>query len=151
MAAELGYDSRQSVHRAVRSILAETARANGTEVLRAQQLVELAELRRRMWLILQNPPPAVDRLGRVLHDENGQVIPDAHAAAEAASVILRAAEGWQGYGAWTRRSVPFRWTMATLKPSSSLRCGEVDKLGGERTADERSASIISVSAMPPDG
>jgi hypothetical protein len=73
-------------------VLAETARETGTELLREQQLAEMNELRRVMWDRVNHPPPAVDRLGRIVVDAEGNEVPDVQAQAAAAATIIRAAE-----------------------------------------------------------
>jgi len=91
VARELGYTDKGACWRAVQATLAETAAASGAAVLREQQLRELAELRRKMWQIIENSPPLVDRLGRPVTDgEDGDPVPDAHAQVEAAAAIIRA-------------------------------------------------------------
>jgi hypothetical protein len=92
IAQTLGYTDKGSAYRAVQKVLRETAIQHGTEELRQKQLAEIAEIRQRMWRILDDPPPAVDRLGRPVRDAAGEPVVDAHAQVEAAAVLLRALE-----------------------------------------------------------
>ena len=92
IAARLGYNNRGDAYKAVTRVLRETARAHGTEELRQRQLTELETLRAAMWEDVRNPPPLVDRLGRIVHDADGQPIPDIAAKAAAGAVIIRAGD-----------------------------------------------------------
>jgi len=91
IAAELGYSTKGDAYKAVQRVLWETAREHGTEELRQKQLAELAEVRQKMWAILNNPPPAVDRLGRPV-TVDGEQVRDAQAQIQAAAVLIRASE-----------------------------------------------------------
>lgn len=92
IARELGYSTKGDAYKAVQRVLWETAREHGTEELRQKQLAELAEVRQKMWAILNDPPPAVDRLGRPVTTADGEQVPDAQAQIQAAAVIIRASE-----------------------------------------------------------
>ncbi len=152
VAAELGYADRAACWRAIRRTLAETARTSGAEVLRAQQLVELAELRRVAWEDVTNPPPLVDRMGRIVRDENGDPVPDVQAKAAQEQVILRALDRLaklRGLDA-PRRSASVSMNMGDIEGIVKLAQGELERLAGERGDDERRANIISVTPEPPD-
>jgi hypothetical protein len=93
IAAELGYAAKGNVSRAIHALLIETANAAGAGELRLKQLREMAELRRSMWAVVDDPPPLVDRQGRIVIDgATGERIPDIQAQVGAAAVIIRAAE-----------------------------------------------------------
>jgi len=92
-AKELGYSDRGDTWRAVQKIRQEAARLDGTsEEIRRQQLAELTELRRRIWDQLNNPLPAIDRLGRIVLDGNGNPVPDAQALTAAGTLLVRVNE-----------------------------------------------------------
>ena len=150
VAAELGYGDKASCWRAVQAVLVETARSSGTEALRTQQLVEIAELKRRMWAIIDDPGPLVDRLGRPVHDENGEAVPDAQAQTAAAAVILRCAERTSKLRGLDSPKRTITMDRGDIESLIKLGLGEVDKLAGERTADERRAAIIAVTPEPPE-
>ena len=117
IAGELGYADRGTAWRAVQRVMIETARAQGTEELRVQQLAELAELRKAMWRTVDSPPPLVDKLGRPVHDDSGEVVPDEQARAAAAQVIIRAGERaarLRGLDA-ARRTVGVTFTLADVE------------------------------------
>ena len=92
IAAELGYAGRGDAWRGSRRALAELAQAHGADELRQQQITSNKELRARMWAILDSPPPLTDRVGRVVHDDDGNVVPDTQALIGAATTILKADE-----------------------------------------------------------
>ena len=92
IAARLGYSTKGDAYKAVQRVLWETARQHGTEELRQKQLAELNELRQKMWQRVNEPPPAVDRLGRIVTDRDGEVVPDVQAQVAAAAVVLRVSE-----------------------------------------------------------
>jgi hypothetical protein len=152
VADELGYADRGSCWHAVRRTLADTARASGAEALRGQQLAEMAELRRRMWQVVEDPPPLVDRLGRVVRDDDGEPVPDAQAVTAAAAVIIRAAERvakLRGLDA-PRRTASVAMNMGDIEGIVKLAQGELDRLQDERTDDERRAQMIAATVEPPD-
>lgn len=91
-AAELGYADRGACWKAVQTILIETARGTRTEELRLRQLAELEALKQAMWQTVLAPPPLPDRVGRIIHDDDGDVVRDEQARAAAAQVIIRAGE-----------------------------------------------------------
>ena len=88
----LGYGSPGNAHRGIQRALAEAASLHGARELREVQIAELSELRRRMWALVESPPPLVDKLGRVVKGDDGHEVPDAAAVVNAASVIIRAAD-----------------------------------------------------------
>jgi hypothetical protein len=88
----LGYGSPGNAHRGIQRALAEAASLHGARELREVQIAELSELRRKMWALVNDPPPLVDKLGRVVKDDDGNPVPDAAAVVNAASVIIRAAD-----------------------------------------------------------
>jgi hypothetical protein len=93
IAAELGYANRSVAYRAAQRCMYETAVEDGTtEQLRRQQVEELRQLRQRMWAVLDNPPPAISRTGKIVVDDEGNPVPDAAAVVAAAAVVLRANE-----------------------------------------------------------
>ncbi len=65
---------------------------HGARELRDLQIAELEQLRARMWEIVREPPPVVDRLGRIATREDGSEVPDAAVVVNAASTIIRAGE-----------------------------------------------------------
>jgi len=92
-ADHLGYSDAGTCWRAVQLIRRERARLDGTsEQLRQQQLAEMAELKRRLWDQLNNPLPAVDRLGRIVHDDDGNPVPDAAAIAATEAPLVKVSE-----------------------------------------------------------
>ncbi|HVB43193.1 MAG TPA: hypothetical protein VNF47_10870 [Streptosporangiaceae bacterium] len=88
----LGYGSPGNAHRGVQRALAETASLHGARELRELLVVELSELRRRMWDLIRSPPPAFDRLGRIVTREDGTEVPDVVAVTNAGSVLIRAVD-----------------------------------------------------------
>jgi hypothetical protein len=80
-------------YRAAQRCMYETAVEDGTtEELRRQQVEELRQLRQRMWAVLDNPPPAISRTGKIVLDDEGNPVPDAAAVVAAAAVVIRANE-----------------------------------------------------------
>ena len=145
IAAELGYVNRGEVSKAIKKVLAETARENGVEVLREQQLAEMTELRRKMWERVNDPPPAVDRLGRIVIGDDGAPVPDIQAQAAAAAVIIRAAERvarLRGLDA-PRRAVNIN--MGDIDAVLTMAREEVERLGEQRADDARRVRIIEAS------
>jgi hypothetical protein len=92
IAQHLGYSDKGDAWRGSRRALAELAQAHGADELRQQQITSNKELRARMWAILDSPPPLTDRVGRVVHDDDGRVVPDTQALIGAATTILKADE-----------------------------------------------------------
>lgn len=93
IAEKLGYAQRGNVSHAINNMLLEIARTGGAEELRVKQLAEMAELRRQMWERVNDPPPLVDRQGRIVVDgATGERVPDVQAQVAAAAVIIRAGE-----------------------------------------------------------
>ncbi len=152
IAAELGYADKGAAYRGVQKVLVETARTQGTEMLRQQQLAEMTELRRRMWDRVENPPPVVDRVGRVVKDENGTPVPDVQAQAAAAAVILRAAERvarLRGLDA-ARKTASLNMNVADVSAVIKMAQGELARIEDERGDDERRANAIAATVEPPD-
>jgi len=87
---ELGYGSPGNCHRGIQRALAEAASLHGARELRELMIVELGELRRKMWAMVESPPPAFDRMGRIVVDGDGNQVPDAAAVTNAGSVLIRA-------------------------------------------------------------
>lgn len=73
-------------------MLAERIQAEGLRLARERRLLELDEIRAALWPVILNPPPLVSRTGKVVHDDDGQVVPDVQAQAAAASAVIRASE-----------------------------------------------------------
>ncbi len=93
IAAELGYANRSVAYRAAQRCMYETAVEDGTtEELRRQQVEELRLVRQRMWKVLDNPPPAISRTGKIVVDEQGEPVEDAAAVLGAAAMIVKANE-----------------------------------------------------------
>ncbi len=89
----LGYSDRSTCWKAVQYIRAETTRLTGTsEQLRQAQIAEMDELRKRVWDQIRHPLPAVDRVGRIVHDDNGDQVPDAAALAASEALLVRVSE-----------------------------------------------------------
>ena len=127
IAAECGFNDKGAAWRAVQNVLVETARAQGTEELRVQQLAELAELRRIMWRTVESPPPLVDRLGRIVTDGDGRQVPDEQARAAAAAVVIRASERaarLRGLDA-ARKSVTASFSLADLESHAAALRAEL--------------------------
>ena len=78
IAAELGYANRSVAYRAAQRSMYTTAVEDGTtEQLRRQQIEELRQVRQRAWALVESPPPAVSRTGRIIVDDDGNPVPDA--------------------------------------------------------------------------
>ena len=93
IADHLCYSHRSNVKVAIDNLLLEIARAGGTEELRVKQLAKMAELRRKMWEIVNDSPPLVDRKGRIVIDgATGERVPDVQALVQAGALIVRAGE-----------------------------------------------------------
>jgi hypothetical protein len=51
------------------------------------------ELRKKMWQIVNDPPPLIDRQGRIVVDgATGERVPDVQAVVQAGALIVRAGE-----------------------------------------------------------
>jgi hypothetical protein len=87
IAVELELGSPADAQRAVRQGLALTPADDVREVRRLEdmRLAEIAVVNRETML---NPPPLA-QLGKVVHDENGNPVPDEQARAKAAEVLLK--------------------------------------------------------------
>jgi hypothetical protein len=157
VARELGYNDRGHVWRAVQAALVETASASGAAVLREQQLVEMAELKRRMWEIVNDPPAVVDRLGRPVKDEDGVLVRDAHAQVEAAAAIIRANDR---ISRLRGLDAPKRSVSASVNAGTGW--GEIDALiqmaqaaiearAAERAEHEGNVAMIAAAGRVPGG
>jgi hypothetical protein len=93
VAAELGYNDKGAAFRAVQIARQEQARHIRTEDLRLQQIAELETLKALMWPVVVSPPPKIDKVGRVVHDDDGNVVPDEQAMTSAGQVIIKANQG----------------------------------------------------------
>ena len=88
IAAELGYANRSVAYRAAQRSMYTTAVEDGTtEQLRRQQIEELRQVRQRAWALVESPPPAVSRTGRIIVDDDGNPVPDATVILGALSMI----------------------------------------------------------------
>ena len=157
VARELGFTDKGAAWRAVQGALVETALASGAAVLREQQLVGLAELKKKMWQIVNAPPGMVDRLGRPVTDPDGEPVPDPHAQVEAASVIIRAEDRiskLRGLDA-AKKSVS-----ASVSAHEGMSFAEIDTLIGvlqgalearaaEAEADRANVAAIASAGGPP--
>jgi len=93
IADTMGYESRNGAHQAVRRAWHRAAIEDGTlEELRRQQLEELRLVRVRAHELLNSPPPAISRTGKVVVDANGEPIPDATIILGALAMITKANE-----------------------------------------------------------
>jgi hypothetical protein len=88
----LGYAGRGDAHRGARRAMAELAEAHGAGELRRQQIESNRLLREKLWEIVENPGPLTDRVGRPVHDDDGNVVYDAQAVIQAAQTILKCDE-----------------------------------------------------------
>lgn len=89
----LGYPDKTACWRGVQFIRQETTRLQGTsEQQRQAQLAEMEELRKRLWSQINDPLPLVDRVGRIVHDDDGHQVPDAAAIAAAEALLVRVNE-----------------------------------------------------------
>jgi hypothetical protein len=93
IADELDYSDKGDAHHGVASGLALIEREElDLDAARVKMAAENAELRAKLWDDFLHPPPLTDRLGRVVHDDQGQVVPDFDAKMKAAGALLRASE-----------------------------------------------------------
>jgi hypothetical protein len=154
VARALGFADKGAAWRAVQGALMETASASGAAVLREQQLVGLAELKKKMWAIVNAPLGMVDRLGRPVTDPDGEPVPDPHAQVEAASVIIRAEDRiskLRGLDA-AKKSVS-----ASVSAHEGMSFAEIDTLIGvlqgalEARAAEAEADAANVAAIASAG
>lgn len=94
---------------------------------------------------VNDPPPAVDRLGRIVIGDDGAPVPDIQAQAAAAAVIIRAAERvarLRGLDA-PRRAVNIN--MGDIDAVLTMAREEVERLGEQRADDARRVRIIEAS------
>jgi len=147
---ELGYASRGDVSKAIKKVLAETARENGTEALREQQLTAMLAASRAMWERIDNPPPLVDRVGRIVRDANGDAVPDVQAQAAAVAQVVRIAERvsrLRGLDA-PRRSVSANMNIADIEGVVAMANAELTRLGQQRAEDARRVQVIQAQPLP---
>ena len=151
IASELGYAQKGDAWRAVKRTLIETANREGAETLR-QVLAGMRELRRRMWEKIANPPPLVDRVGRIVRDANGDQIDDVQAMAAAAAAISRTQDRvaeLKGLDA-VKKTATMNLNSADINGLIELAKAEVDRMGTERAADSHTVSLIAAEIEPPD-
>lgn len=147
---ELGYSSRGDVSNAIKKVLAETARENGTEALREQQLLEMTELRRVLWERVTAPPPVVSRTGKVVTDDEGNPVPDVQAQAAAAAQVIRVAERiarLRGLDA-PRRTVNANMNLTDIEGVIAMAKAELARLGEQRAEDARRVRVIQAQPVP---
>lgn len=90
VADHLGYSDKSACWRAVRKVRHEAAQLDGgSEDLRRAQLAGLAEQRRRLWDLINNPPLAISRNGKLVTGPDGKPLYDAAALINAHAVLLR--------------------------------------------------------------
>lgn len=92
VADEMGYPGKGEAWRAIQRVMREAAQGTKTEDLRLRQLAELEALAQEMWRTVLDPPPAYDRLGHVVHDDDGRVVVDEMARQGAVDRIIRVYE-----------------------------------------------------------
>ena len=147
---ELGYSSRGDVSNAIRKVLAETAREHGTEALREQQLTAMSAASKAMWERIENPPPLVDRLGRIVRDENGATVPDVQAQAAAVAQIVKIAERvsrLRGLDA-PRRTVSASMDLTDIEGTIELAKAALARMGEQRGEDARRVRMIQAQPVP---
>ena len=152
IAAELGYADRGAAWKAIQRVLVETARTTGTETLRQQMLAEVAELPRVAWEDVTHPQPLVDRMGRVVRDEDGEPIADLQQKAASMQVILRALERLaklRGLDA-PKRSVSASMNVADIDAVVKMAREELARIENEHGEDERRANTIAATVEPPE-
>ena len=84
--------SKGDAARGIDRALAETASLHGGRQLRELMIEEIREIRKRMWAILDDPPPAYAANGKIITREDGREVPDVAQMTAAASVIIRSDE-----------------------------------------------------------
>ena len=147
---ELGYASRGDVSKAIKKVLTETARENGTEALRQQQLTEMTELRRVLWERVNDPPPVVSRTGKIVTDEAGNPVPDVQAQAAAAAQVIRVAERisrLRGLDA-PRRTVNANMNLADIEGVVAMANAELTRLDRQHAEDARRVQVIQAQPVP---
>jgi hypothetical protein len=92
IADQLGYPDKGNAYRGVERALAERTQGDTLRAAREKRLLELDELRAALWPAILNPPPLVSRTGKIVHDDDGQVVPDVQAQVAAVSALIRASE-----------------------------------------------------------
>jgi hypothetical protein len=91
VAEHLDYPDRGSCHRAVKRARWEAAQLDPTsQEFASAQLAEMDALKKAAWAVIESPPPLVDRVGRVVHDSDGNIIPNDEAIAKARQDIIKA-------------------------------------------------------------
>ncbi len=150
IARELGYASRGAVANAIKLVLAETARSNGTEALREQQLTAMLAASKAMWDRIENPPPLVDRLGRIVKDDDGNPVPDVQAQATAVAQVVKIAERvsrLRGLDA-PRRTVQANMNYTDIEGTIELAKAALAQIGQQRAEDERRVRVIQAQPIP---
>ena len=148
----LGMAGKAHAWQAVQRTLVETARREGAETLRQQMLAEAAELRRQMWEHIEDPQPLVDRVGRIVRDENGVPVVDVQAKAAAATIILRTMDRvakLKGLDA-IKKTASLNLNHADINAIIRLAQDEIARTERERADDIRSADTIAAAVEPPD-
>jgi hypothetical protein len=117
----LGYSDTGSASRGVQKALYERGRTEELTQAREARLLELDELRAKMWEIVNSPPPLTDRVGRVVtNPATGNPVPNVEAAVNAASVLVRLSERTArivGLDAPRRSHTTIEGLLATLRPA----------------------------------
>ena len=147
---ELGYASRGDVSKAIKKVLAETAREHGTEALREQQLTAMSAASKAMWERIENPPPLVDRVGRIVRDDDGNPVPDVQAQAAAVAQVVKIAERvsrLRGLDA-PRRAVVANMNLTDIEGTIELAKAELDRMGQQRAEDDRRVRVIQAQPLP---
>lgn len=124
IASALKYASKGDAQRGVNKAFAERANSQELRLAREARLAELDAARAEAWEAALHPPPAFDRLGRVVHDDDGNVVPDRQAWAAALRVILRASEvtsKLQGPNAPRRTHATIEGVLASISPADPSR------------------------------
>jgi hypothetical protein len=147
---ELGYCSRGEVSKAIKKVLAETAREHGTEALREQQLTAMSAASKVMWERIEHPQPLVDRLGRIVRDDDGNPVVDVQALAAAVAQVVKIAERvsrLRGLDA-PRRSVQANMNVTDIEGTIELAKAALAQMGQQRAEDTRRVRMIQAQPIP---
>jgi hypothetical protein len=147
---ELGYGSRGDVSKAIKKVLAETAREHGTEALREQQLTAMSAASRVMWERIEHPQPLVDRLGRIVRDDDDNPVVDVQALAAAVAQVVKIAERvsrLRGLDA-PRRSVQANMNVTDIEGTIELAKAALAQMGQQRAEDTRRVRMIQAQPIP---
>ena len=150
IARELGYASRGAVANAIKLVLAETAREHGTEALREQQLTAMSAASKVMWERIEHPQPLVDRLGRIVRDDDGNPVVDVQALAAAVAQVVKIAERvsrLRGLDA-PRRSVQANMDYTDIEGTIELAKAALAQMGQARAEDTRRVRMIQAQPIP---